>query len=103
MDPLAQNLRLRAQELNLSHAEVAERSQLDARRYGHYVTGRSEPDLKRLCQIARVLKTTPNDLLGFEINDVSPQVARLNAACQYLSVSQIEMLIGFAEATLRKK
>jgi hypothetical protein len=31
----------------------------------HYVTGTWEPDLATLARIARILETTPNDLLGF--------------------------------------
>jgi transcriptional regulator with XRE-family HTH domain len=103
MDTFAQNLRLRAQVLNMSNADVADLAKLDTRRYGHYVTGRSEPDLMTLCRIAEVLKTTPNELLGFGTIDTPPQIARLNAACQYLDEPQIEMLINFAEASLVKK
>lgn len=88
---------------NLSAAEVAERVNLDSRRYGHYVTGRSEPDLGTLCRIAEALKTTPNQLLDFPDAERSPQVSRLVAACQYLNPTQIEMLIDFAEASLKKK
>ncbi len=87
----------------MSNAEVAADAQLDARRYGHYVTGRSEPDLVTLCRIAQVLKTSPNELLGFPSGEYSPQIARLNSACGYLSEAQIEMLIDFAEASLRRK
>lgn len=102
MDAFAKNLKLRAQALDLSNAEVADRAGLDTRRYGHYVTGRSEPDLATLRRIAEVLKTTPNDLLDFSVPSSSPQISRLNAACQYLNETQIEMLIDFAEASLRK-
>lgn len=102
MDEFAKNLKLRAQTLEMSNAEVAERAQLDTRRYGHYVTGRSEPDLATLGRIAQVLKTTPNELLGFRDASVSQKVARLNAACLYLSDAQIDMLIDFAEASLKK-
>jgi len=103
MDAFAKNLKLRAQTLELSNAEVAERVNLDTRRYGHYVTGRSEPDLGTLCRIAEALKTTPNQLLDFPDAEHNPQVSRLIAACLYLNETQVEMLINFAEASLKRK
>ena len=66
MDLFAENLRKRAVELGISHAEVARRAGLSERRYGNYVSGRREPDLVTLVRIARVLETTPNVLLGFD-------------------------------------
>ena len=49
----------------MSNAEAARRSGLSERRYAHYVSGSREPDLTTLTRIARVLETTPNELLGF--------------------------------------
>jgi len=63
MELFATNLRRRAEELGLPHAEVARRAGLTERRYGNYVTGRREPDLATLVRIASVLATTPTDLL----------------------------------------
>lgn len=62
--PLPANLRRRAAELNLSHAEVARRAELNDRRYSHYVSGIREPDMETLLKIAKTLATTPDDLLG---------------------------------------
>ena len=103
MESFSKNLKARAKTLEMSNAEVAEMAHLDPRRYGHYVTGRSEPDLATLCRIARVLKTSPNALLGFDDGKTSKTLMKLNEACQYLDETQIEMLLNFAEATLRKK
>lgn len=69
MDGLGDRLRARAMALGLSDAEVARRSGLDARRYGHYVRGLHEPDLTTLVRIAGVLETTPDGLL---ISDPRP-------------------------------
>lgn len=102
MDAFAQNLRARAEALNFTHAELAERLNLDARRFGHYVTGRSEPDLATVVKIARELRTSPNQLLGFETPDSSPLVSQLLTACAYLDESQIAMLLNFAEASSKK-
>jgi transcriptional regulator with XRE-family HTH domain len=65
MEPFAVRLRKRAEELEISNAEVARRVGLSERRYAHYVTGAREPDLATLTRIARALESTPNDLLGF--------------------------------------
>jgi transcriptional regulator with XRE-family HTH domain len=50
-------------ELGLSDAEIARRTGLSERRYGHYVTGEREPDLVTLTRISTTLGLTPNDLL----------------------------------------
>jgi transcriptional regulator with XRE-family HTH domain len=65
MEQFAARLRKRAKELGISNAEAARRIGLTERRYAHYVTGSREPDLTTLIRIAKVLETTPNELLGF--------------------------------------
>ncbi|MCB7129546.1 MAG: helix-turn-helix transcriptional regulator, partial [Candidatus Brocadiales bacterium] len=78
MQNFGKKLRERARQLNLADAEVARRAGLSERRYGHYVTGRNEPNLETLVRICTVLETTPNDLLGFEakeaLADKSPEM-----------------------------
>ena len=102
MDALAKNLRTRAEELGLPHAEIARRAGLSERRYAHYVAGRNEPDLATLVRIARVLVTTPNDLLGF-----GPEAkrsrrallkARLNVAANAMDDRELEITVVQAEA-----
>src|SRR5690606_33916702 len=65
MEPFASNLRNRAKELGISNAEAARRVGLSERRYGNYVSGRREPDLRTLVQIAVALQTSPDHLLSF--------------------------------------
>jgi transcriptional regulator with XRE-family HTH domain len=72
MELFASNLRKRAEELGISHAEVARRAGLSETRYGNYVSGRREPDLATLVRIATVLATTPNDLLTSDISVAKP-------------------------------
>lgn len=102
MDTLAKNLRRRAEELGLPHAEIARRIGLSERRYAHYVAGRNEPDLATLVRIAKVLETTPNELLGF-----GPEVRRsrrtmlrerLNAAATAMGDRELEITVIQAEA-----
>ena len=102
MDTLAQNLRRRAEELGLSHAEVARRVGVSERRYGHYVASRNEPDLATLLRIAEVLQTSPNELLGF-----APEAKRskrtllkdrLNAAANAMDDRELEITVVQAEA-----
>ena len=53
MDVFARKLKERADQLGISSAEAARRCELDERRYGHYASGRREPDLATLTKIAR--------------------------------------------------
>jgi transcriptional regulator with XRE-family HTH domain len=102
MDTLAKNLRMRADELGLSHAEIARRIGLSERRYAHYVAGRNEPDLATLVRIAKVLETTPNELLGFgpEVKRSKRMLLRdrLNAAANAMGERELEITVVQAEA-----
>lgn len=102
MDTLAQSLRGRAEELGLSHAEVARRVGVSERRYGHYVAGRNEPDLATLLRIAEVLQTSPNVLLGFEVvvekSERQVLIDRLNAAAYAMDDRELEITVIQAEA-----
>ena len=66
MQVLGEQLRRRAKELDLTDAEVARRAGLSPRRYGNYVTGDREPDLRTFVRICKVLATTPDQVLGFD-------------------------------------
>ncbi len=102
MDTLAHSLRRRAEELGLSHAEIARRVGVSERRYGHYVSGRNEPDLATLLRIATVLQTSPNHLLGFEAEpEPTPRhlhLSRLLAAAYVMDDKELEITVIQAEA-----
>ncbi len=104
MVPFASRLRLRADELGISNAEVARRAGLSERRYAHYVSGKREPDLATLVRIAQVLVTTPNVLLGFEGDADQPATRgsllkdRLQAAANALTEPALHMTVVQAEA-----
>jgi transcriptional regulator with XRE-family HTH domain len=102
MDTLAHCLRRRAEELGLSHAEIARRVGVSERRYGHYVSGRNEPDLTTLLRIAAVLQTSPNHLLGFEAEPApTPRqlnLTRLLAAAHVMDDKELEITVIQAEA-----
>ena len=102
MDLLAENLRKRAEELALSHAEVARRAGLSERRYGHYVAGRNEPDLATLVRIAAVLETSPNALLSFGPPSKATKRTllkdRLNSAANAMDERELEIVVIQAEA-----
>jgi transcriptional regulator with XRE-family HTH domain len=102
MESFANKLRKRAEELRISNAAAARRVGLSERRYAHYVTGTREPDLATLVRIARVLKTTPNDLLGFGPEPKrSKRVIlrdRLLAAANALDDRALEIAVIQAEA-----
>lgn len=80
MELFASNLRKRAEQLGISHAEVARRAGLSETRYGNYVSGRREPDLATLVRIASVLATTPSELLTDDsLASTSDDLARQRA------------------------
>ena len=105
METFAANLKERAQQLGLSNAEVARRVGLSERRYGHYVSGRNEPDLSLLVRIAEVLQTTPNDLLGIgrQSEETSKRrllLDRLGAAAALMQENDLEAIVAQAEAVI---
>lgn len=62
---IGSRLRARAEELELTDAEVARRLGLAQSRYAHYVSGTRSPDYQTLARICRILLTSPDYLLGF--------------------------------------
>lgn len=103
MISLGKKLRAFARDLGLSDAEVARRTGLTERRYGHYVTGAREPDLATFLRICKTLGCTPNELLDWADADkkVTPHDklrARLISASQCLAKPHLEFLIIEAEA-----
>ena len=107
MDTLAKSLRKRAEELGLSHAEIARRVGLSERRYAHYVAGRNEPDLATLVRIATILESTPNELLGFgnEMRRTGRDrlTDRLNVAAKSMDDRELEITVIQAEAVATKR
>ena len=101
MELFASNLRKRAEQLGISHAEVARRAGLSETRYGNYVSGRREPDLATLVRIASVLATTPNDLLSSSVPaTTSDELARQRtvAALTALRADDLERIAIMVEA-----
>lgn len=69
---IGSRLRARAEELQLTDAEVARRLGLAQSRYAHYVSGTRSPDYQTLARICRILMTSPDYLLGFSIEAAVP-------------------------------
>ena len=103
MEIFAKRLRERAKQLGISNSEAARRIGLDERRYAHYVSGRSEPNLMILKRISEGLDTTPNWLLGITSKtEKAPETAALierfvNAA-RGMEREQLELCVIQAEA-----
>jgi transcriptional regulator with XRE-family HTH domain len=102
METFATKLRKRAKELGISNAEAGRRIGLSERRYAHYASGAREPDLATLVRIARVLETTPNELLG-----VGPEPKRtkrsilrdrLSSAVSAMDERELQLTVIQAEA-----
>lgn len=49
-----------------SRAQMAEKLGMTPTAYGAYELGNREPKLEKVCEIAEILNTTPNALLGYE-------------------------------------
>lgn len=108
MKVFADNLRHRAEALNLSGAEVARRAGLEERRYGNYVTGRREPDLATLLRIAEALGSSVDQLLTPKAQDKAPDrleilKQRLSAAASVLSEDDLRRVVIQVEALATSK
>ncbi len=105
MQGIGQKLRRRAQELELSDAEVARRVGISQARYQHYVVDRREPDLGTFIRICKALATTPNAILGFdgEARDNDEQAAlaaRIYALAGTMSDRQLRLAKRVFDAIL---
>ena len=101
-------VRERAAELGLSQAEVARRCGISERRFGHYMSDRSEPSLQILIKISEVLDTSPNVLLGVERMSASGRKpdertrikGRIAAACAAMDEASLPLALTLVEAVL---
>jgi transcriptional regulator with XRE-family HTH domain len=105
MEIFGKRLRQRAKQLGISNAEAARRIGLDERRYGHYVSGRREPDLMTLKNIAERLGTTPSWLLGVtrkaeKESETAALVERLVKVARGMTREQLELCVIQAEAVV---
>ncbi|MBN9076323.1 MAG: helix-turn-helix transcriptional regulator [Rhizobiales bacterium] len=106
MELFASNLRKRAENLGISHAEVAQRAGLSEARYGNYVSGRREPDLATLVRIASVLATTPNELLTTSLAISAPEELirqRAISALSALKRDDLERIAIMVEALVAQR
>lgn len=107
MEVFCKNLRERASELGISHAEAARRSGLSERRYAHYVSGDRQPDLATLTRIAKALSVTPNHLLGIDVvQPASPRdllMQRIQSAVHGVSDGTLDILAVQIEALAGKR
>ena len=107
MDLFAKRLRERARQLELSDAEIARRSGLAERRYGHYVRGMREPDFATLMRICSVLDVTPNDLL---LPEALPKqsiherwLSRLIASARKLDTEDVKLAVRQTETLIEHR
>lgn len=106
MKQLAQALKDRARELNLTNAEVARRAGLLERRYGNYAAGVREPDLATFVRIAEVLETTPDALLGIaktgKSTDKDRLIDQLTSAAKALTKAELDTVVKQVTALTKK-
>ena len=102
MEIFVERLQERTHQLGLSQAEVARLSGLNERRFNHYARGRRQPDLATLVRIAKTLQTTPNWLLGVEVNETSDVRERLaskiGATCLAMDIQRLGIAATLIDA-----
>jgi transcriptional regulator with XRE-family HTH domain len=108
MGTFSARLRHQIELLGISHAEVARRSGLTPRTFGHYVTGTREPNLQTLVRIAKTLNVTPNDLLGLDAmaedkSDDAVARHRLAAAGQVLTGEALELAVALVATVVERQ
>lgn len=105
METFAKNLRRKAQELGVPHAEVARRLGISERRYAHYTRGGREPDLATLARIATVFQTSTDELLGRVEHTLKSERdvlrERLVAAAETLGDRDFQLLLATTEAAAK--
>ena len=98
-------LKARARALGLSDAEVARALDMAQRRYSAYANETREPDFATFARICRVLRTTPDVVLGFKPQeDVVPSegaAARAAAALMALRGTDLERAAAVLETLAR--
>lgn len=106
MEKFAARIRRLADMLEISLAEVARRAGISDRSLSHYLAGRSEPNLATLIRLANVLGTTPNDLLGVEVNadkKISERdrlVKRAHLTIEQFETERLRLIVAMLEAGL---
>lgn len=72
-----ENLKIARERYGLTRAQMGEKLGMSGVAYGNYELGHREPKLKRLCQIAFILQTTPDALLGYSLVNNPTRYERL--------------------------
>ena len=95
-------MKARARALGLSDAAVARALGMAQRRYSAYVNETREPDFGTFIRICRVLRTTPDQMLGFTPQDDAQPgdgaAARAAAALAAMAGHDLERAASVLEA-----
>lgn len=98
-------LKARARALGLSDADVARALGMAQRRYSAYANQTREPDFATFVRICRVLKTSPDAVLGFTPQDDAKPgegaEARAAAALMAMRGSDLERAASVLECLAR--
>ena len=95
-------IRQRVRELGLTDSAVARALDIPQRRFANYTGGLREPDFAMLLRVCRVLRTTPDEVLGAAVMP-SPSEddafrARLEAAVLGMSEADRRRALAVVEA-----
>lgn len=90
---LAERLRNRRKEMRLSQEQLADKIGITRQGYGHYETGRNEPDFETLIKISEILQCSLDYLLGktyiTDENEISKDLEEIVEISQVVKESGI--------------
>src|SRR4051794_5419210 len=73
----AKRVKLTRERQNLNQAQLAEKSGLTPAAISQIEAGERIPAFKTIIELAKALKTTPNDLMGVEGDSLDPSLREL--------------------------
>ena len=103
MTSFASRLRARGRQLKMSEAQIAKHLGLSRACYADYVNGGGERDIALLLRLCRVLRISPNELLGYEGGAAAPPATRrylqrIAAAVPVLTPKSLKMAASIIDA-----
>jgi transcriptional regulator with XRE-family HTH domain len=97
-------LRARGRQLKMSETQIAKHLGLNRACYTNYVNGQGERDFALLLRLCRVLRISPNELLGYDSRAAGPRTTRhylqrIATAVPVLTPKSLKMVASIIDAT----
>jgi transcriptional regulator with XRE-family HTH domain len=103
MTSFGSRLRARGRQLKMSESQIAKYLGLSRACYANYVNGQGERDIALLLRLCRVLRISPNELLGYDGGAAAPPATRrylqrIAAAVPVLTPKSLKMAASIIDA-----